>query len=218
MNAPCSTPVSTSNLAPTMLPVLPVVAADLPHLPASRAEMNARAWDYVDVVFVTGDAYVDHPAFAMGILSRVLEAAGFRVAILSQPDWQSCRALAAVRPAAALLRHQRRQHGQHDQPLHGEQKGPQRRRLFARRPDWPAARSRDDSLLPAAARRFPACRSSPVASRPRSAGWPITTTGATPSAARSCSTPRPIWSSSAWASTRSSRSPAGWPRVKLSRI
>ena len=43
----------------------------------------------VDVVFVTGDAYVDHPAFAMGILGRVLEAAGFRVAILSQPDWQS---------------------------------------------------------------------------------------------------------------------------------
>ena len=72
-----------------MLPVLPVIAPDLPHLPASRAEMNARGWDYVDVVFVTGDAYVDHPAFAMGILGRVLEAAGFRVAILSQPDWKS---------------------------------------------------------------------------------------------------------------------------------
>ena len=43
----------------------------------------------MDVVFVTGDAYVDHPAFAMGILGRVLEAAGFRVAILSQPDWKS---------------------------------------------------------------------------------------------------------------------------------
>ncbi len=78
-----------SNLAPTMLPVLPVVTPDLPHLPATRAEMDARGWDAVDVVFVTGDAYVDHPAFAMGILGRVLEAAGFRVAILSQPDWQS---------------------------------------------------------------------------------------------------------------------------------
>ena len=72
-----------------MLPVLPVVMPELPHLPASRAEMKARGWDYVDVVFVTGDAYVDHPAFAMGILGRVLEAAGFRVAILSQPDWRS---------------------------------------------------------------------------------------------------------------------------------
>jgi uncharacterized radical SAM protein YgiQ len=52
--------------------------------------MQARGWDYVDVVFVTGDAYVDHPSFAMAILARVLEAAGFRVAMLSQPDWRSC--------------------------------------------------------------------------------------------------------------------------------
>jgi uncharacterized radical SAM protein YgiQ len=89
MNGCSSTPSSVSNLAPTMLPVLPVVTPVLPHLPASGAEMKARGWDYVDVVFVTGDAYVDHPAFAMGILSRILEAAGFRVAILSQPDWRS---------------------------------------------------------------------------------------------------------------------------------
>ena len=61
-----------------------------PHLPMSRSEMAARGWDAVDVVFVTGDAYVDHPSFAMAILGRVLEAAGFRVAILSQPDWHSC--------------------------------------------------------------------------------------------------------------------------------
>jgi uncharacterized radical SAM protein YgiQ len=72
-----------------MLPPLPVVTPEMPHLPASRAEMEQRGWDAVDVVFVTGDAYVDHPAFAMGILGRVLEAAGFRVAILSQPDWRS---------------------------------------------------------------------------------------------------------------------------------
>jgi uncharacterized radical SAM protein YgiQ len=56
----------------------------------SPAEMAARDWDTVDIVFVTGDAYVDHPSFAMAILGRVLEAAGFRVAILSQPDWHSC--------------------------------------------------------------------------------------------------------------------------------
>src|SRR5437016_10827307 len=60
-----------------------------PPLPMTPQEMTARGWDWVDVVFVTGDAYVDHPAFAMGILGRVLEAAGFRVAILSQPDWHS---------------------------------------------------------------------------------------------------------------------------------
>jgi uncharacterized radical SAM protein YgiQ len=61
-----------------------------PHLPMTRAEMLARGWDEVDVVFVTGDAYVDHPSFAMAILGRVLEADGFRVAVLSQPDWRSC--------------------------------------------------------------------------------------------------------------------------------
>jgi uncharacterized radical SAM protein YgiQ len=61
-----------------------------PHLPITRDEMRARGWDSVDVVFVTGDAYIDHPSFAMAILGRVLEAAGFRVAMLSQPDWHSC--------------------------------------------------------------------------------------------------------------------------------
>src|SRR6202451_2791811 len=52
--------------------------------------MTGRVWDYGDAVFVSGDAYVDHPSFAMAILARVLEAAGFRVAMLSQPDWHSC--------------------------------------------------------------------------------------------------------------------------------
>lgn len=62
-----------------------------PLAPTSAEEMRARGWDAVDVVFVTGDAYVDHPSFAMAILHRVLEAAGFRVAILSQPDWQTAQ-------------------------------------------------------------------------------------------------------------------------------
>src|SRR5438874_3708917 len=61
-----------------------------PPLPMTRQEMQARGWEGVDVVFVTGDAYVDHPSFAMAILGRVLEAEGFRVAILAQPDWRSC--------------------------------------------------------------------------------------------------------------------------------
>jgi uncharacterized radical SAM protein YgiQ len=58
-------------------------------LPMTPAEVTARGWDGVDVVFVTGDAYVDHPSFAMALLGRVLESEGFRVAILSQPDWHS---------------------------------------------------------------------------------------------------------------------------------
>jgi len=56
----------------------------------TRQEMHSRGWDAVDVVFVTGDAYVDHPSFAMALLGRLLEAEGYRVGILSQPDWRSC--------------------------------------------------------------------------------------------------------------------------------
>jgi uncharacterized radical SAM protein YgiQ len=54
------------------------------------AEMRARGWDGVDIVLVSGDAYVDHPSFANGLIARLLEAAGFRVGVLAQPDWRSC--------------------------------------------------------------------------------------------------------------------------------
>ena len=57
-------------------------------LPVSAAEVKSRGWDYVDFVYVTGDAYVDHPSFGAAIISRVLESEGFRVVILSQPDWR----------------------------------------------------------------------------------------------------------------------------------
>ena len=60
-----------------------------PFLPMSRDEMDALGWDQCDVILVTGDAYVDHPSFGMAIVGRVLEAQGFRVGIISQPDWRS---------------------------------------------------------------------------------------------------------------------------------
>ncbi|MBX5459823.1 MAG: YgiQ family radical SAM protein [Steroidobacteraceae bacterium] len=60
-----------------------------PFLPMSRAEMDALGWDSCDVIIVTGDAYVDHPSFGMAIIGRVLEAQGFRVGIIAQPDWHS---------------------------------------------------------------------------------------------------------------------------------
>jgi uncharacterized radical SAM protein YgiQ len=60
-----------------------------PFLPTSRAEMDALGWDSCDVIIVTGDAYVDHPSFGMAVIGRVLEAQGFRVGIIAQPDWQS---------------------------------------------------------------------------------------------------------------------------------
>ena len=62
-----------------------------PFLPTTRAEMDALGWDSCDVVIVTGDAYVDHPSFGMAIVGRVLEAQGFRVGIIAQPDWHSTR-------------------------------------------------------------------------------------------------------------------------------
>ncbi len=58
----------------------------------SRADIEARGWDRADIIFVSGDAYVDHPSFAMAILGRWLEEHGFRVALLCQPDWQSADA------------------------------------------------------------------------------------------------------------------------------
>ncbi|HEY8521845.1 MAG TPA: YgiQ family radical SAM protein [Gammaproteobacteria bacterium] len=60
-----------------------------PFLPMSREEMDALGWDRCDVIIVTGDAYVDHPSFGMAVIGRVLEAQGFRVGIIAQPDWRS---------------------------------------------------------------------------------------------------------------------------------
>jgi len=156
-----------------------------PLAPTSRAEMRVRGWDWVDVVFVTGDAYVDHPSFAMAILHRVLDAAGFRVAMLSQPDWHSCEPWRQFRQAPAFLRHQRRQHG-----LASSTITPPTRKSATTTPTPPAARSACAPTGPRspnchrAREAFPACRSSPAASRRRSDAWPISTTGAKPVRAR----------------------------------
>ena len=67
-----------------------------PFLPMSRAEMEQLGWDSCDVVLVTGDAYVDHPSFGMAVIGRTLEAQGFRVGIIAQPDWQSAEPFKAL--------------------------------------------------------------------------------------------------------------------------
>ncbi len=89
-----------------------------PFLPMSRAEMDALGWDSCDIVIVTGDAYVDHPSFGMAVIGRVLEAQGFRVGIIAQPDWHSAGAVQGAGQAEPVLRRHRRQHGFDDQPLH----------------------------------------------------------------------------------------------------
>ena len=63
-----------------------------PFLPMSRAEMDELGWDSCDIILVTGDAYIDHPSFGMALVGRLLEAQGFRVGIISQPDWLSAKA------------------------------------------------------------------------------------------------------------------------------
>ena len=93
-----------------MQPSTPLTAPDLfgyrkfwahrltpaPFLPMSREEMDALGWDQCDIILVTGDAYVDHPSFGMAVVGRVLEAQGFRVGIIAQPDWQSAEAFKAL--------------------------------------------------------------------------------------------------------------------------
>src|SRR5208283_5616361 len=71
-------------------PEAPTVrAAPAGFLPMSRAEMEALGWDRCDIIIVSGDAYVDHPSFGMAIIGRLLQAQGYRVGIIAQPDWRS---------------------------------------------------------------------------------------------------------------------------------
>src|ERR1700730_15842564 len=66
-------------------------------LPTTRAEMDALGWQQCDVIIVTGDAYVDHPSFGRPVTARLLEAQGFKVGIIAQPDWHSMRGFEALR-------------------------------------------------------------------------------------------------------------------------
>lgn len=73
-------------------------------LPVSKADMESRGWWWYDFLLVTGDAYVDHPSFGPTVIGRVLEAAGYRVAILAQPDWHSAEAFRAMgRPRLGVM-------------------------------------------------------------------------------------------------------------------
>ena len=67
-----------------------------PFLPMSRAEMTALGWEECDIILVTGDAYIDHPSFGMALVGRLLEAQGYRVGMISQPDWLSAEPFRAL--------------------------------------------------------------------------------------------------------------------------
>ncbi|MEG1246065.1 YgiQ family radical SAM protein [Gordonibacter sp.] len=73
-------------------------------LPVNRQDMEARGWDEVDFVYVSGDAYVDHPSFGMAIITRLLEAQGYRVGVITQPDWNDPTSMAVLgEPRLAFL-------------------------------------------------------------------------------------------------------------------
>jgi uncharacterized radical SAM protein YgiQ len=94
-----SRPSTADSAAPNLFGYRPFWAKRLtpaPVLPMSRAEMDDLGWDRCDIVLVTGDAYVDHPSFGMAIIGRLLEAQGFRVGIIAQPDWTSADAFTAL--------------------------------------------------------------------------------------------------------------------------
>ena len=73
-------------------------------LPVSRADMKKRGWEWYDFLIITGDAYVDHPSFGPAIISRLLEAEGYRVAILAQPDWRKVSSFTVLgRPRLGVM-------------------------------------------------------------------------------------------------------------------
>ena len=84
---------------PTRLQSYPRFRPELkpaPFLPMSRREMEQLGWNTCDIILITGDAYIDHPSFGMALIGRLLEAQGFRVGIISQPDWQSAEPFRAL--------------------------------------------------------------------------------------------------------------------------
>jgi hypothetical protein len=120
-------------------------------LPVSRADMEARGWDQLDFVVVGGDAYVDHPSFGTAIISRVLEAEGYRVGVLAQPRYDRLRGFPPVRPPEVRLYHRRRQRGQHGEPLFRGKRSPAPRTSIR-----PAARpARGRTAAPPCTRSLP---------------------------------------------------------------
>src|SRR5258706_6197149 len=67
-----------------------------PFLPVSQGDLAERGWDQLDVIIISGDAYVDHPAFGPPLIARFLEGRGFKVGIIAQPDWQSAEPFRAL--------------------------------------------------------------------------------------------------------------------------
>lgn len=170
-----------------------------PFLPVSKADMEARGWDWYDFLIINGDAYVDHPSFGGVVIARTLEAEGYRVGTVAPAGLAQCGCISChgETPTGghALLR-QPRLHGS---PLHRSKKAPPPGCLFPRSSDWLAAGSGGDRLCQSGAgslfRTYP---SSLVVWKPLCGDLLTMTTGAARCAERSCLTPERICSFTAW--------------------
>ena len=166
--------------------------------------MLQRGWYYYDFLVITGDAYVDHPSFGTAIISRVLEAEGYRVAILAQPNWRELSSFTDMgRPRYGVFING----GNIDSMVAHYTAARKRRHDDAYSPGNRAG------LRPDRATGRP-LGTSPLSSegwRPPCAGSPTTITGRTRSGAPSSWTPRPTCSPMAWGSGPPGSWPLSWP-------
>ena len=173
-------------------------------LPISREDLLQRGWYYYDFLLITGDAYVDHPSFGTAIISRVLEHAGYKVGILSQPDWRDPDSITALgEPRLGFLV----TGGNMDSMVNHYTVSHHHRKTDAFTPAVSAESARitqRSSTVTSSASATGIRPSSSAALRQVSAAWGITTTGPTRSSAPFCSTVRQICCSTAWASAASS--------------
>ena len=102
-------------------------------LPVTREDMKSRGWDELDFVYVTGDAYVDHPSFGSAIIGRLLESRGYRVGMIPQPDWRKKERHPGVRGTGRLGFLVTAGTWIHGESLYGFQKAPKHRCLFSGR-------------------------------------------------------------------------------------
>ena len=114
------------------------------YLPISKKDMRKRGWDEVDFVYVCGDAYVDQPSFGMAIITRVLEAHGFRIGVICQPDWRkTSRSAGGVWQTTFRSFGVCRQYGFYGQSLYCFQEKTPSRRLYSGRRYWKTSGSSD---------------------------------------------------------------------------
>ncbi len=184
-----------------------------PFLPMSREEMDALGWDSCDIIVVTGDAYVDHPSFGMAIIGRVLEAQGFRVGIIAQPDWRSAEDFARLGKPNLFFGITA---GNMDSMVNRYTSDRRIRSDDAYTPAGEGGKRPDRSVIVYSQRVAKLSAMSPLCRRYRgepAAHRALSTTGRRRCGARSCWTRRRTCSCMATANDRSSRSRIGWPRA-----